>query len=147
MLYKHCRCGKLIEYSSGKCQECKAKDEEAYKARRKKYRSNHKPDRELKFYNTKEWINLRNHIVNSYLNMSIYSYYKDGKVVPSEVVHHIVEVRDDWSQRLNKLNLMPVTRAEHQEIHARMDREGKEKIQAELNEMLKKFKLELKIEV
>lgn len=54
MLYKHCRCGKLIEYSLGKCQECKAKQEAMDKARKKRYRDSKEVDREMKFYNTSE---------------------------------------------------------------------------------------------
>lgn len=99
MLYKHCRCGKLIEYSLGKCQECKAIDEKKRKAwnkeRKRRYRENKEPDKEMKFYNTAAWQKLRNYVVANYMNMSVYSYCKDGKIVPSEVVHHLVEVRDD----------------------------------------------------
>lgn len=147
ILYKHCICGKQIEYSKGKCDSCKTKAEKDYKSRKKIYRDNKDKDKEMLFYNTKEWLRLRNYIVNTYLNMSIYSYYKYNKIASSEVVHHLVEVRDSWEDRLNKTNLIPVTRKEHQEIHNRMDREGKEKIQKELNEMLNKFRKEFKIEL
>lgn len=147
ILYKHCICGKLIEYSSGKCTSCKDKAAADYKSRKKMYRDSRNKDKEMQFYNTKEWLKLRDYITNSYLNMSIYSYCKDGRIATGEVVHHLVEIRDSWDDRLNKFNLIPVTRREHQEIHNRMEREGKKKIQKELAAMLESFRKEFKIEI
>lgn len=147
MLYKYCSCGKKIEYSLGKCDECKAKAEESKKARQKKYRDSKTKDKEMMFYNTREWNRLRTYIVNSYLNMSVYSYYKTGQVVDSQVVHHMVEVRDNWDRRLDKFNLIPVTKKEHQLIHNRTDREGEDKVRLELEEMVRKFREEFGVEL
>lgn len=146
-LYKYCSCGLRILYSEGKCPDCKAKAEEQMKARRKRYRDNKPKDKEMAFYNTKEWQRLRNRIVNSYMNMSVYSYCTEKKIVDSEVVHHLVEVRDDWNRRLDKSNLIPITRREHLEIHSRMEVEGKEKVRLELEQMLKQFQEEFQIEL
>ena len=151
MLYKYCTCGKLIEYATGKCPACKAIAEEKRKAwnkeRKRRYRENKEPDKEMKFYNTASWQKLRNYIVANYMNMSVYSYCKEGKIVPSEVVHHLVEVRDSWDNRLNKDNLIPVTRKEHIEIHKRIELEGKEKVKEELSKMLEEFRTDFKIEI
>lgn len=146
-LYKYCSCGLKIEYTQGKCDSCKAKAEESNKVRYKKYRDSRSKDKEMIFYNTKEWQKLRDYIVNSYFNMSVYSYYKDGKIVPSEVVHHLIEVRDSWNNRLNKMNLITVTRREHQEIHRRMELEGKEKVRLELEGMIKRFREEFGVKL
>lgn len=146
-LYKYCSCGKKIGYIKGKCDSCKAKAEEYSKERKKRYRDRQVKDKEMMFYNTKEWTKLRNYIVNAYMNMSVYSYYKEGKIVDSEVVHHLVEVREDWDKRLDKFNLIPLTRKEHQLIHNRMELEGYENIRLELEEMVKKFREEFGVEL
>lgn len=146
-LYKYCSCGKKIEYTQGKCDSCNAKAEEYKKARYKKYRDSKTKDKESQFYNTTAWTKLRNYIVNSYLNMSVYSYYKEGKIVQADTVHHIVEVREDWSKRLNKFNLIPLTRKEHQLIHNRIEREGSENIRLELEDMVRKFREEFGVEL
>ena len=99
------------------------------------------------FYNTKEWQKLRDYIVNSYLNMSVYSYYKEGKIVTSEVVHHLVEVRENWGKRLDKFNLIPLTRKEHQIVHRRMEIEGYENVRLELEDMVKKFREEFGVQL
>ena len=147
MLYKYCSCGLKIEYTQGKCDGCKSKAEESKKSRYKKYRDSKTKDKESQFYNTTAWTRLRNYIVNSYLNMSVYSYYKEGKIVTSEVVHHLVEVREDWSKRLDKFNLIPLTRKEHQIVHRRMEIEGYENVRLELEDMVKKFREEFGIEL
>ncbi|MDU2123431.1 MAG: HNH endonuclease [Clostridium celatum] len=146
-LYKYCSCGKKIEYIKGKCDSCKAKAEEYSKERKKRYRDRQVKDKEMMFYNTKEWTKLRNYIVNAYMNMSVYSYYKEGKIVESEVVHHIVELREDWSKRLDKFNLIPLARKEHQSIHNRIEREGKEKVRLELEDMVTRFREEFGVEL
>ena len=147
MLYKYCSCGLKIEYTQGKCDGCKAKSEEYSKERYKKYRDSKTKYKESQFYNTTAWTKLRNYIVNSYLNMSVYSYYIEGKIVQADTVHHIVEVREDWSKRLNKFNLIPLTRKEHQLIHNRIEREGSENIRLELEDMVKKFREEFGVEL
>lgn len=147
MLYKYCSCGQKIEYSKYKCDSCKAKAEEYSKERKKRYRDRQIKDKEMMFYNTKEWTKLRNYIVNAYMNMSVYSYYKEGKIVESEVVHHLVEVREDWGKRLDKFNLIPLTRKEHQLIHNRIEREGKEKVRLELEDMVARFREEFGVEL
>lgn len=146
-LYKYCSCGLKIEYSKGKCDSCKAKAEENKKARYKKYRDNKTKDKEMMFYNTSQWNKIRDYVVNSYLNMSVYSYCTEGRIVQSEVVHHLIEVRDSWDDRLDKFNLIPLTKKEHQLIHRRMEIEGKEKVRLELEEMVKNFREEFGIEL
>lgn len=38
---------------------------------------------------------------------------KDGKYTKADVVDHIVELKDDWSKRLDESNLIPLCHYHH----------------------------------
>ena len=140
-LHKFCSCGASIPYSKKRCDKCQEKLDIYNKSRN--YKDKKRPsDKEAMFYNTKEWRKLRDKIVKAYMSMDIYEYYKTGKIVSSEVVHHLVEVRSDWSKRLDKFNLIPCTRKNHQEIHLKYEVYGEEVVRKELEEMLIRFREE-----
>ena len=146
MLYKFCKCGKQIPYELKMCDECKAKVI-AYNKSRSYKDKKRATDKEAMFYNTKEWRNLRDKIVKAYMSMDIYEYYKTGKIVNAEVIHHLVEVREDWNKRLDKFNLIPCSRKNHQEIHLRYEVYGEEVVRKELEDMLEKFRKEFGVEL
>lgn len=145
-LHKFCKCGVSIPYSKKYCSQCEEQVKTYNKSRNYKNKKR-ADDKESQFYNTQEWRKLRNKIVKSYMSMDVYEYYKTGKIVSSEVVHHLVEVRSDWSKRLDKFNLIPVTRKNHQEIHLRMEVYSEEVVRKELEDMLKKFREEFGVEL
>ncbi|USL27149.1 HNH endonuclease [Priestia megaterium] len=38
---------------------------------------------------------------------------EEGRLTPVEIVHHLIEVKEDWSKRLSIDNLQSVCKAHH----------------------------------
>ncbi len=81
----------------------------------KEYKKNRNDKREQKFYSSKAWINLRN--VKRQMNPLCEICMTKDKLTPVDIVHHIVEVKEDWSLRLTLSNLQSVCVSCHQSIH------------------------------
>ena len=156
-----CRCDKIISRRDKYCEECQAeidkKNKERFerylryrkstgkdKATYNKYRSNRSDKEYQEFYNSKEWKNKRDRIIAKFKYMDIYSYYKNKEIVSATLVHHINEVKEDYSKRLDDNNLIAVSSKSHSEIHRRMNESSKEKeiVIEELMEMIKRFEKE-----
>ncbi len=148
-LKKFCpRCGKIIDASHRYCDECQAILDEKKKQRWKndkerhrKYKANRTDIREQRFYSGKKWQQAKDWAANKYKGMCLYSYYKYNKIVPYDTVHHIVEVKEDWDQRLNIYQIIPLTESVHQMVHKMYEKspEDKAKMQQELRDMIAKW--------
>jgi hypothetical protein len=64
----------------------------------KKYRQDKD---EQAFYNSEAWLLTREYIKGKYKGLCLYSYYVLGEIVFSDMVHHIVELKEDWDLRLD----------------------------------------------
>ena len=100
MLLKSCRCGKLIPQSMKMCEEC----EQRQQSRHMIYNNTRRDERAAEFYVSKEWRAMRERIIEVYDNIDIYALY--------------VELEDDWEQRLNPFNLIPLNHKTHNTITA-----------------------------
>lgn len=121
MLLKQCRCGKLIPQTMKVCEACEAKYKQRYKSRHMEYNETRRDKRAAEFYLSKEWRSLRQVIMNVYEYVDIYALYELHELQTldsSEPVHHIVEIDEDWEQRLNPLNLIPMKKGTHSMITA-----------------------------
>lgn len=117
MLLKSCRCGKLIPQSLKMCEECERKQQSRYMA----YNNTRRDQRAAEFYVSKEWRALRPVIMSVYGYVDIYALYvqHELKVLESsDPIHHIIELEEDWEQRLNPLNLIPLKHETHSAITA-----------------------------
>lgn len=112
MLLKSCRCGKLIPQSMKMCEEC----EQRQQSRHMIYNNTRRDKRAAEFYVSKEWRAMREHIIEVYDNVDIYALYVENELLTCEPVHHIVELEDDWEQRLNPFNLIPLNHKTHNTI-------------------------------
>ena len=127
MIYKRCpRCHKRIPEGT-KC-ECTKNRHKEYK----KYRADIK---EQKFYSCGNWINKRENIKAKYKNIDLYSYYVLGIIEDADTVHHIIELKDDWSKRYDDDNLITLTESNHQLVHKAYNSSEEEK-----NKMIKLLK-------
>lgn len=82
------------------------------------YRHHRKDKREQQFYNSKEWKKVREvrwQMDNGLCQECI----KYNKITLADAVHHIVELKEDWSKRLDIDNLMCVCDRCHNNIHNR----------------------------
>ena len=114
MLLKSCRCGKLIPQSVKMCKECERRQQ----SRHMIYNNTRRDKRAAEFYVSKEWRAMRERIIEVYDNVDIYALYVENELLTCEPVHHIVELEDDWEQRLNPFNLIPLNHKTHNTITA-----------------------------
>lgn len=68
------------------------------------------------FYHSSDWRRARK-LALERDNYLCQRHLKQGVLVPAKIVHHIVEVKDDWSKRLDIDNLESVCYACHNREH------------------------------
>ena len=108
-IYKRCpRCHKRI--LEGTTCPCLVQYRKAQKKERNKdydrYRRNKK---NTEFYRSRAWQMTSNTVRAKYMYMDVYVFYKTGHVTPSDMVHHIVPISQDWNKRLDVSNLIPLS--------------------------------------
>lgn len=133
MLLKSCRCGKLIPQSMKMCEQC----EQRQQSRHVVYNNTRRDKRAAEFYVSKEWRAIRPVIMSVYEHVDIYALYIEHKLITlkeSDPIHHIVELEDDWEQRLNPLNLIPLSHNTHTKITA-LYKQGRESMRATQKEL------------
>ena len=60
--------------------------------------------------------------------IDLYAYYHDGKLVPATMVHHIIPVSKDYTKRLDRDNLIPLSDKRHGIVHKQMKEGSEEEI-------------------
>ncbi len=124
-------CTKILENGVKYCKYHQEKTDMENKKRYREYSNRRRRDEEQKkyqdFYNSKEWIRLRDIIRVSCYGIDIVEFYKTGRIVQGQTVHHIIELNEDWNSRLDICNLIYLTEQNHRRIHAKYDEADKEK--------------------
>lgn len=130
-------CHKVINYAERYCDEHKKE----YTQRHKIYDEFRRNKKAAEFYHSVEWTITREVILNKFNHIDIYAYYVKSEIVQANTVHHIVELNDDWNQRLKIDNLIPVTDTSHNEIHEayKKSKESKVKMQRLLMDLKNKW--------
>lgn len=138
------KCNRVIEPTQKYCFDCQQKVNDFKKKQSKQYdtkvRNSTANKRFTAFYKSDPWQATRTFVINKY-SFDIYEYYKTGKIVPAETVHHIEELKDNWNRRLDITNMIPVTLSNHSKIHLLYKRD-KQRYQTLLFELLEKYKKE-----
>lgn len=117
MLLKTCKCGRLIPQGVRMCDTCAEKEQ----SRHVVYNNTRRDARAAEFYVSKEWRWIRPAIMSIYDYIDIYALYVKGELITltdSDPIHHIVELDEDWEQRLNPLNLIPLSHDTHNTVTA-----------------------------
>lgn len=112
-----CRCGALIPQSIKTCEKCK----ETGESRHAVYNRTRRDKRAAEFYISKEWRAMRQVIMSVYDYIDVYALYETGNLIAvkeSDPVHHIIELEENWTQRLNPLNLIPLSSGTHNTVTA-----------------------------
>lgn len=143
-LKKICRCGKLIDYTEKMCEQCQKKYEAEKKSRDKIYNRSRYSENNIqytRFYKSREWKYIAEVCKLYYKKVDIYSYYILKKVEYGKICHHVVEIKDDWSKRLELDNLIYLSSKNHNKIHSMYDRSEKDKkaMQDMLRELSKRY--------
>lgn len=141
-LMKLCRCGVIIEYHTKYCDRCKVKYEKEKAESIKYYDKNIRDKRATAFYNSKEWLKVREYILAKYKGLDLYAYFILKEIAYADTAHHIIELKDDWAKGLEASNLFPLTSINHGKIH-KMYRRDKEGTQEMLVGLLKRWKREM----
>ena len=120
-IYKRCpHCGKRMPAGDFKCG-CGYKREYS------------KPDGTRARYHLNRWKKLRDSLVKMYGGLDPYA-KSNGRIEAAYTVHHIVPAEEAPELFWNPSNLIPLSKASHEEVHARYKAspEEKEKCQREL---------------
>lgn len=88
-------------------------------------------------YHTQRWQKTRDAVMSKFSGIDQWALNKRGRVEPAETVHHIVPTVDDEELFYSQDNLIPVSRASHDEIHA-LYKTDKGATQEALREMMRK---------
>lgn len=134
-------CHKVVDVDKKYCSKHEHLDKERYKEYQRRRLQDELGRKYQEFYNSKEWRRLRPNIIASLLGMDILEYYTSGQISNGERLHHIVELEDDWSLRLDSLNLIYLTEKNHRIVHAAYERSTKDKklMQDKLLKLLNRF--------
>lgn len=145
-LKKMCSCGKLIDYTEKHCEECTNKLDQLNKQRHKQNKASRKDKKEQELYTSTLWVKVKEEAKIKTYGIDAYEYYINNRVVSGEVVHHIVEVKEDWSKRLDISNLIYITNSTHRHIHNVYSKSNEERKQMQniLYELLDRFNKEFK---
>jgi hypothetical protein len=90
------------------------------------------------FYVSKEWRAMRGYILSRYDGLDLYAFHVQHRIATADMVHHIVEIEDDWNRRLDPLNLFPLSNSNHGIISALYDKDEdtKHRTQIQLQRIL-----------
>lgn len=122
MIYKRCSlCGRRIPSGT----ECGC--------RKREY---NEPQGIYKLYHTQRWQKIRAAVISNYSGMDPWALKVHGRIECAETVHHIIPTVDDDTLFFSIKNLIPVSRASHDEIHAmyKTDKTGTQKVLHEIVE-------------
>lgn len=140
-------CKVLVDYTEKYCNKHKEAGEQLTKQRHKEYKTNRKDKKEQEFYNTRLWKQAKESAKYKTFGIDVYEWYINERIVMGETVHHIIEIKEDWSKRLDiEKNLIYLTNSNHQVIHKIYSKSehDKKQMQKLLMELLKRFNEEFK---
>lgn len=114
MAYKkycvHVGCNKLIDITKVYCPAHSRTNAE----RNAEYDKTQRDKKAKAYYNSAEWKAARARTLARDTGIDIYLYVTEGRVVPATMVHHIVELREDYTKRSSPSNLISVSEATHE---------------------------------
>lgn len=140
MLWHKCRCGALIPQGIQRCPDCEAGSSRQM-SRHMEYNLYRRNKKTAQFYISKEWRGLRAFVISKYDGLDLYAFYVQKKIATADMVHHIVEVEEDWNRRLDPTNLFPLSNQNHGIISALYDKDEatKKETQAQLRDILRTY--------
>jgi 5-methylcytosine-specific restriction protein A len=108
---KYPRCPNLTQ--GVYCEQHTQVKEESKVVNNKQYDKYQRDPKSTAFYNSKAWRQLRQLVFTKQLGLC-QECLKDKQLVKGNVVDHIIEIKDDWSKRLDEDNLQVLCHGCHQ---------------------------------
>lgn len=145
-------CKVLVDYGIPYCNEHQAAWEQRERERYKEYDTRRNKDKSRvkhkSLYSTADWSAVRSYVVQLRYGIDVLEYYRTGRVVQGERVHHIACLEDDWSRRLDTDNLIYLTESNHRQVHIEYDKgiKEKKKMQNILFSVMDKFGKEFELQ-
>ncbi|UUV97987.1 HNH endonuclease signature motif containing protein [Vagococcus luciliae] len=102
----HASCTKLVDYDIRYCE----KHEKVHSTNQYKDRML-KDEKYIKFYQSRQW--RKASLLYRYKNPICEKCERSGKIVKADVVDHIIEIKDDFSKRLDESNFQSLCHACH----------------------------------
>ena len=113
----------------------------AKKERNRLYDREERDNKYSRFYQSAEWKRVRDKARYDCNGLDVFAYVLNKEWKHGRIVHHIVEIKEDWSKRLDEDNLILLADDTHEQIH-QMYRDNRERTQELLRDCLRKFKME-----
>lgn len=111
-----CGCNQKVPQGVAYCKKHTITQAEKNRERHKEY-DTHCRDRTAKgFYNSDAWKVARAAALARDNGIDIYLYIVEGVIVPANMVHHIVELKEDYSKRCDVDNLISVSDHTHKTV-------------------------------
>lgn len=146
-LMKYCNrtgCNKLIPQGVRYCMKHTINKTAENKERHKEYDAHCRNQTAKAFYNSSEWKTTRLRVLARDTGIDVYLYITEERVVPADTVHHIIELSEDYSKRLDLDNLISVSEQTHNMIgRIYKDTARKTAMQETLRECMKEYKWRL----
>ena len=117
MLWHMCRCGAMMPQNISLCSACTGK-QGGRQSRHMEYNRFRRDKKAAAFYVSADWRKVRAAALRLYDGMDIYAYYVQHRIMPADMVHHIVEIDEDWEKRFEIANLFPLSNSNHGIISA-----------------------------
>lgn len=116
MAYKkycaRCGCNRLIDITGTYCGVHAGTNAE----RNAEYDRTRRDRKAKAFYNSAEWRTARAAALARDTGIDVYIYMTEHRVVPATMVHHIVELREDYGKRSTLSNLISISEATHEGV-------------------------------
>lgn len=138
VLWHKCRCGTLIPQGIKQCPSC-ATGSGGQISRHMEYNAHRRDKKAAAFYVCNEWRKTRAYALSLYDGLDMYAFYAQHRIETADMVHHIVEIEEDWTKRLDIGNLFPLSNKNHGIISAlyKRDEMTKKQTQEKLREIIK----------
>lgn len=107
----------LIEQGQSYCSSCGGVVSEQRKKNNQRYDHLYRNKDAKAFYASSDWQQARTAVLMRFGYLDIYDYYVNSKLTRATTVHHIIELDEDWTQRLLLDNLLPLSDSNHNKIH------------------------------
>lgn len=143
-LMKYCNrtgCNRLVPQGVKYCAAHTVSKTAENRERHKEYDAHCRNRKAKEFYNSAEWKAARARAMARDAGIDIYLYIMEGRIVPADTVHHIVELMEDYSKRCDIDNLISISEATHSMVSkAYKDSARKAQMQDILRECMREYK-------
>jgi 5-methylcytosine-specific restriction endonuclease McrA len=132
-------CNELVKKEDKYCEAHMKQKKVFIKESHKWYKKNRDDDWEQKFYNSKHWERARDNALDrdKYLCKMC---YREKKITKADMVHHIIELKENRELGLDEENLISLCDACHKKVHAKYRGQGKSLMQQILRSLFNKIK-------